>query len=92
MRLLLLIFFLNFFFMFSQNRCGSNEYREILLEKGLYNNVNKDLKFHNRLGQFTIPVVFHVLYNKDIENISDEQIISQLDVLNSDYNAQNNDF
>lgn len=92
MRLLLIILFLNFFFTFSQNRCGSNEYREILLDKGLYNKVNKDLKFHNRLGQFTIPVVFHILYNEDIENISDEQIISQLDVLNSDYNAENNDF
>lgn len=33
----------------------------------------------------TIPVVVHILYNQSIENISDEQIRSQITVLNEDY-------
>ena len=32
----------------------------------------------------TIPVVVHVVYNTDEENLSDEQIRSQFDVLNAD--------
>src|ERR1041385_3733839 len=39
----------------------------------------------------TIPVVVHVLYNVNIQNISDEQIHSQLDVLNADYGRTNAD-
>lgn len=39
----------------------------------------------------TIPVVVHVVYNLQDENISDGQIISQIDVLNRDYAAANPD-
>ena len=35
----------------------------------------------------TIQVVVHVVYKTDEENISDEQIQSQIDVLNADYRA-----
>ena len=45
-----------------------------------------------RSGQYNIPVVFHVIYNNDQQNIPDSQIFSQLEVLNQDYNAQNTDF
>ncbi|MBK0403668.1 PKD domain-containing protein [Adhaeribacter sp. BT258] len=44
----------------------------------------------NSLGD-TIPVVFHVLYNNQQQNISDLQILSQLDVLNEDFNRRNPD-
>ncbi|MBI5914030.1 MAG: T9SS type A sorting domain-containing protein [Bacteroidetes bacterium] len=37
----------------------------------------------------TIPVVVHVVWNTAAENISNEQILSQIDVLNEDYSAQN---
>lgn len=37
----------------------------------------------------TIPVVFHVLYNTDEQNISDDQLLSQLEALNKDYRKQN---
>lgn len=37
----------------------------------------------------TIPVVVHVLYKDSLQNISDAQIQSQLDVLNTDYRALN---
>src|SRR5262249_51277358 len=39
----------------------------------------------------TIPVVFHVMYNTQDQNISDAQLQSQIDVLNKDYLAANAD-
>lgn len=39
--------------------------------------------------EVNIPVVVHVVYNTASENISDEQIFSQIEVLNRDYNASN---
>lgn len=43
-------------------------------------------------GKVEIPVVVNVLYRTTAENISDAQIQSQIDVLNDDYNAANDDF
>lgn len=43
------------------------------------------------LGTINIPVVVHVIYNNSQENISDAQINSQINVLNDDFNATNND-
>lgn len=37
----------------------------------------------------TIPVVVHVVWNSEDENISDEQVFSQIEVLNKDFRAQN---
>jgi hypothetical protein len=39
----------------------------------------------------TIPVIIHVLYNNTAQNISDQQILSQLAVLNNDYRRLNAD-
>ena len=39
----------------------------------------------------TLPVVVHVLYNSNNENISDAQIQSQIDVLNEDFRRTNSD-
>lgn len=39
----------------------------------------------------TIPVVVHVLWNHSYDNISDEQINSQITVLNNDYQLNNSD-
>ncbi|MFN4915835.1 MAG: hypothetical protein ACK5HH_00115, partial [Ignavibacteria bacterium] len=39
----------------------------------------------------TIPVVVHVIWNDSIQNVSDEQIQSQLDVLNQDFRFLNAD-
>jgi hypothetical protein len=39
----------------------------------------------------TIPVVVHVVYNTSEQNISDEQIFSQIQVLNDDYRRLNAD-
>lgn len=40
---------------------------------------------------YTIPVVFHILYNTALENIQDSLIFSQLEVLNQDYSRLNPD-
>lgn len=39
----------------------------------------------------TIPVVVHLVYKTQIQNISDVQIQSQIDILNEDYRALNSD-
>jgi len=41
------------------------------------------------LEVITIPVVFHVLYNNSAENVGEEQLLSQLQVLNEDFRLQN---
>lgn len=45
----------------------------------------------SRGGIITIPVVVHVVYNTSEQNISDDQIYSQIDVLNEDFRLQNSD-
>jgi len=42
-------------------------------------------------GPAKIPVVVHVVYRTDAENISKDQIESQIKVLNQDYSAANSD-
>lgn len=39
----------------------------------------------------TIPVVFHIIHNYGIENISDEQIFDQMRILNDDFRKLNGD-
>ena len=38
-----------------------------------------------------IPVVVHVLHTGGVDNIPDEQVVSQIDVLNEDFNGKNSD-
>jgi hypothetical protein len=40
---------------------------------------------------YNIPVVVHVLWNTSTQNISDAQVLSQIDVLNKDYQLNNSD-
>ncbi|MFN3940333.1 MAG: hypothetical protein ACK4IY_07080, partial [Chitinophagales bacterium] len=40
---------------------------------------------------YTIPVVFHVVYNIPAENVSDAQLLTQLEVLNEDFRRLNAD-
>lgn len=48
-------------------------------------------KYQTSRAVITIPVVVHVLYNANAENISDAQIQSQIDALNADFNRTNAD-
>ncbi len=38
-----------------------------------------------------IPVVFHIIYNTDAENIPDSVLMQQLDIINEDFNLLNGD-
>lgn len=40
---------------------------------------------------YLVPVVFHVVWNDSIENVSDDQLLSQIDVLNEDFRRLNAD-
>ncbi len=40
---------------------------------------------------YRIPVVVHVVYNNEAQNISDQKIFDQIEVLNQDYRRQNSD-
>jgi len=58
--------------------------QELALQKSILSTSKKRINL-------TIPVVVHVVYNTDLENISDEQILSQIDALNRDFNNLNSD-
>ena len=51
----------------------------------------KGLKSIERPGITRIPVVVHVVWNTPVQNISDAQIFSQIDVLNRDFRRTNAD-
>ncbi|MBC5994069.1 M43 family zinc metalloprotease [Pontibacter cellulosilyticus] len=44
-----------------------------------------------RQAAVVIPVVFHVVHSSPAQNISDEQILSQLEILNADFRRKNKD-
>lgn len=45
----------------------------------------------DNLGVVNIPVYVHVVYSNAQQNVSDQQINSQINVLNNDFRASNND-
>lgn len=87
--------------------CGTEAYMEQLkqqnpafdqLHKKIQTTVQQALKQQGQGQQLrqqaeviTIPVVFHVVYYTASENISDEQILSQLEILNNDFRRLNAD-
>jgi len=46
-------------------------------------------KSYQKRTNIVVPVVVHVIYKSDIENISEAQILSQIDVLNKDFGFKN---
>lgn len=83
-------------------RCASDEYIQLQIQKdsGYLNRIQQALEqARNRQASnpadtrstYVIPVVVHVVYKTAAQNISDEQIQSQIDVLNEDYNRMNAD-
>ena len=100
--LLILGLFLSFN-IFSQQRCSTDEHVNIIKEKypqykELRKNTNIETakwlkKYYNKNQKtiITIPVVVHIVWNTSQENISDQQIFSQIDVLNADFRRTNID-
>lgn len=87
-------------FLVAQNRCLTYEVHKLkmatdaLYAKNYTRENNKILTnpdFTSLLVDttITIPVVVHVLYNNSNQNISDEEIQSQIDVLNEDFGSNN---
>jgi len=56
---------------------------------GIENSIPPRDTFPNEI--ITIPVVVHVLFNNETQNISAEQILSQIEVLNKDFRLLNTD-
>ena len=82
----------------AQNRCAADAY----LKKQLKANpelekVRKDLETFTQnwdgalMGRslVTIPIVVHIVWKTPEQNISNEQILSQIEVLNQDFRALN---
>lgn len=104
MKKLLIIALLFFTFQcMSQQRCSTNKHVEILNIKypqflEARKNVNLQTKnwIKNNINSksqtiITIPVVVHIVWNTNQENITDQQIFSQIDVLNADFRRTNID-
>ena len=81
-------------------RCGADEYQaqldklfpEIAAQREAIENSLKNRVNYNRSQLvITIPVVFHVIYNNNAQNIPDARILEQLNVLNQDFSRNNLD-
>ncbi len=100
----LLLFFL-FAFIFNidaQRNCGSHEHLLEQMEENPQLKINQKkineftknyMNSSERLnGQIiTIPTVVHIVYKTNVQNISDAQVASQIDVLNEDFRRTNSD-
>jgi hypothetical protein len=82
--------------------CGAPEVHQRLLQNPEYQQRRLAIERHlarfllfdmatQRKGVTEISVVVHVVYSNAAGNISDAQILSQIDVLNLDYRAKNSD-
>ncbi|MGB1038283.1 MAG: hypothetical protein ACPGYY_06505, partial [Bacteroidia bacterium] len=88
---------------YSQDRCGHVEYLKYLesVDSGINRSIEES--FFTALSQskikskreddtiYRIKVVFHVVYNSDIQNIHDSLIYSQLEDLNHAFRRTNAD-
>lgn len=82
-------------------KCGTPEAHQRLLLDPAYQRRRMAIEQHlsrfllfglaGRAGVVEIPVVVHVLYSEPAGNISDDQVNSQIDVLNRDYRKRNVD-
>jgi hypothetical protein len=91
----------------NRNKCGTMEYHHWLMQtnpayaQSYANNeraIQQWIAAHPNFNQKTamlppdtIPVVVHVVWKTAIQNISDQQILSQIDVLNEDFGRANAD-
>ena len=86
----------------AQRNCGSHEHmlqqmqedpqfeeRMNQIEKQTRKFIQSSEKLNGTI--ITIPVVVHVVYKKNVENISVEQIQSQMDILTDDFRRWNSD-
>jgi len=85
--------------LWSQHICVTDEYNKPLYDSNpiKYEQIEKDLQHHLRIpkqkddNQIVIPVVFHIVWIDDNQNLPDSVIHHQLEVLNKSFNLKNND-
>lgn len=87
----------------AQRKCSTHEHHEKMMQEDeayrnarllieQFNHSSRNFKNDNATTQtITIPVVVHVLYNKFEDSLTDEQIFSQIDVLNRDFQLLNDE-
>ena len=68
-----------------ENSAANKEYQQ-KIAKILADRDNN--RYNDNLGLITIPVVVHILHNTTAQNISDAQIQSQIDVLNTAFDLE----
>lgn len=102
---LVFLVFLNVMFSNAQETgftCGHSEMQKKLfnenpnlkLEYDKLSEIARNRAFDNtkkRGVKYIIPVVFHILHENGVENISDDQVRDQMNILNRDYNKLNAD-
>jgi hypothetical protein len=80
--------------------CHQHKKQALLEQNPLYlkSKLQDEIEFQKALKKpvqkgivYKIPIVFHVLHNNGIENISDEQIMDALAVMNRDFRKLNAD-
>jgi len=85
---------------FSQNeiRCAHGEDNISSLQLAKANLLEERILRHTSSNRrlevnqvYTVPVVFHIIYNTASQYVSKEQVLSQLNVLNTDYRRLNAD-
>jgi hypothetical protein len=92
--------------LFAQERCGSAAYQKkvqlnytgtksLQIPDGtkitIQQNTEQPISPPMPTERIVIPVVVHILFRTDNENISNDQILSQLEALNADFNQANAD-
>jgi PKD repeat protein len=88
----------------SKRTCGTMDYLELQYQNDpAYRNRMKSLEEYvekytkenqhkkDERGIITIPCVVHVVWNTPQQNISEDQILSQIDILNKDFRRMNSD-
>jgi hypothetical protein len=95
MKIIYAIVFTTFVSHASAQRCGTSDYlknhpaNQLNVKKTI--SAKTDSRDTLKDEVIIIPVVVHVLYNTSNQNISDAQVISQINALNKDYRRKNAD-
>ena len=105
--LCLIFFFINICALYAQRSCGTPKYLEeiektntssarniLAANRFVLQQTEKFKEFKEadaKLPVIQIPVVFHILYNNAAQDVTEEQVKSQLAVLNNDFRFKNSD-
>jgi Pregnancy-associated plasma protein-A/Secretion system C-terminal sorting domain len=65
------------------------KYRIESFNRNLNSHINQNKLYVDERANIIIPVVVHIVWSIETENISDETVLSQIDILNRDFNAEN---